>query len=134
MEYLDALHSLLVAIETSRRSSSSKSRSSFSSVSNGLSKIPVRLTPSKDSSSVFVFQIPLRYLKSVRVACRVPKIVAIRTFLLRDSAVSSGLTTTSERLQTCDFRNTISEHGFVPKSLSLSRLPFLQLVFGLRLC
>ena len=78
--------------------------------------IPVSDTPSKASSSVFVFHILLKYLKSVRVACRVPRIAAMRTFRLRLESVSSGLTTTSDRLQNWLGLRMISLHGLVPKS------------------
>ena len=53
----------------------------------------------------------------------VPNIVAISTFSFKVSSVSSGLTTTSERLQNCLFLKTISEQGLVPKSYSPSLLP-----------
>ena len=46
----------------------------------------------------------------------VPRIVARRTFFKRDSFVSEGLTTTSDRLQNSRLRSIISEQGFVPKS------------------
>ena len=46
----------------------------------GLSSIPVSETPRSLSSSVLFCQIFRRYLKSVRVDCIVPKIVASSTF------------------------------------------------------
>ena len=61
--------------------------------------MPVRETPKSASSSVLVFQMARRYLKSVKVACSVPRIAAMRTFFLRVARVSSGRTTISDKLQ-----------------------------------
>ena len=82
-----------------------------------LSIIPVRDTPSKDSSSVLCFHLLVKYLKFVSVAWNVPRIVAASTFETKESSVSSGLTTTSVKLQNCLLRRIISLHGLHPKSL-----------------
>ncbi len=91
--------------------------------------MPVIDTPSNASSSVFCCHFFLRYLKSVKVACSVPNILARRTFRFSVATVSSDLTTTSERLQNWLGLNMISLHGLVPKSCSGSRLPFLAACF-----
>ena len=51
------------------------------------------------SSSQFFFHFLLRYLKFVRVDWKMPRMVALRTFSLSVSSVSSPRTTTSVRLQ-----------------------------------
>ena len=61
--------------------------------------MPVREIPSNLSSSALVVHTLRRYLKLVRVDCRVPSIAAIFTFLFRSSRESCGLITTSSRLQ-----------------------------------
>ena len=76
--------------------------------------IPVRLTPSSLSSSVFFFHSSERNLKSVSVDWYVPSIVASSIFFLRVETVSVDLTTTSVRLQNCLSLSIISEHGLHP--------------------
>ena len=61
--------------------------------------IPVRDTPNNLSSSVLVFHILRKYLKSVSVDCNVPSIVANFTFSLSVLSVSVLRATTSDRLQ-----------------------------------
>ena len=95
-----------------------------------LSIIPVRDTPNNLSSSQFFFQSFVTYLKLVNVDCIVPSIVASLTLFNKVSSVSSGLTTTSDKLQNSLLRKIISEHGFVPKSYSV----FLLSLFSAILC
>ena len=95
-----------------------------------LSMIPVRDTPSKDSSSVFCFHLLVKYLKFVSVAWNVPRTVAASTLAIKVSSLSSGLTTTSVKLQNCLLRRIISLHGLHPKSLYSSLLPFLDACFS----
>ena len=92
----------------------SKLRTSFAIFS--LSRIPVKETPNRASSSQFFFHSLERYGKFVKDAWNVPRIVARRTLRARSSAVSVALTTTSVRLQNSRSRRMISEHGFVPNS------------------
>jgi hypothetical protein len=61
--------------------------------------MPVKLTPSSLSSSVFYFHIERRYLKLVRQDWSVPSMVALRTFRNNVEVESVARTTTSERLQ-----------------------------------
>ena len=88
-----------------------------------LSIIPVRETPSSRSSSVFLRQELVIYLKLMSVDWRVPRIAASLALVRRLSTVSVGLTTISDRLQNCLFLRIISEHGLVPKSHSGSLRP-----------
>ena len=86
-------------------------------LSNLLSMMPVSDTPSNASSSVLVFQAFVKYLKLVKVAWKVPKIVASSTLFESVDQLSLDLTTTSVRLQNCLLRNMISLQGLQPKSL-----------------
>ena len=85
--------------------------------------IPVKDTPNKRSSSALSFHAFLKYLKSTRVDCKVPKMVAIRTFSFKDSSVSFSRTTHSDKLQKLYGRKIISLQGFVPHMCPVSRLP-----------
>ena len=92
--------------------------------------MPVKETPSSLSSSVLSFHTFLRYLKSVRVDCRVPRMVASLTLSLRDSSVSFSRTTISDKLQNWYGRKTISLQGFVPHMCPVSRLPLRATCFS----
>ena len=92
--------------------------------SKRLSIIPVSDTPSRRSSSVFLCHILRKYGILVKVDCTVPRIVASLTLRLRLSRSSLSRTTTSVRLQNWYGRRIISEHGLVPHSCPVSRLPF----------
>src|SRR3990167_724584 len=78
-------------------------------------------TPSSISSKQFVSQPSLRYGKYVSVAWAVPNIVAIRTFLDRDSNVSSFRATQTDKLQKPLFLNFISPHALHPNSSRVLR-------------
>ena len=95
-----------------------------------LSIIPVRDTPSRASSTVLFCHAFVKYLKFVKVAWNVPRIVANSIFLDSEDQLSSARTTTSVKLQNCLLRNMISLHGLQPKSLYSSRLPFLNACFS----
>ena len=90
--------------------------------------IPVRLTPNSLSSSVLTCHFLRRYLKSVRVAWYVPRIVARRTLFFNSSNVSSDLTITSVKLQNWFGRRIISQQGFVPYSHVLPSVRFIFLL------
>ena len=114
-------NSLFTTIELSRRRVRRAFVSPETLLSILLSRIPVRETPSRASSSQFFFHSLERYGKFVRDAWNVPRIVAIRIFLIRVSSVSVARTTTSERLQNSRSRNKISLQGLHPHSWSGSR-------------
>ena len=121
-------HFLFVA--TSRTASNTTSQwGELGVLSKALSMIPVMLTPSNASSSVFFFQMLRKYLKSVKVACSVPMIAATSALAFNVSSVSSSRTTISDKLQNWLLRRIISEQGLVPKSWLGSRRPFLAAIF-----
>ena len=109
-------HTALVRIATLRSSSRVASSPAFLLVKSGLSIMPVKLTPNRRSSSVFLAQILRKYGNFVYVLWMVPRIVASSTLVLSVSTVSVARTTTSVRLQNWYGRRMISLHGFVPKS------------------
>ena len=91
--------------------------------------MPVRDTPRSLSLDVLVVHILRRYGNLTKVACIVPKIVAMRTLRSISFRLSVARITASVKLHTCPDNKIISEQGFVPNSSSDLRLPFLAAWF-----